>query len=100
MKHDELLTTLQAWGATDAAAYRDAAFSRNIGLLSPGEQERLAAARVAIPGMGGVGGLHLVNLVRTGIGRFHLADFDSFEPVNVNRQYGARSRPSGVPNSM
>lgn len=97
MKHDELLTTLQAWGANDAAAYRDAAFSRNIGLLSPGEQERLAAARVAIPGMGGVGGLHLVNLVRTGIGRFHLADFDSFEPVNVNRQYGAKVPAFGRP---
>jgi len=97
MKHDDHLTALRAWGITDAAGYRDAAFSRNIGLLSPGEQERLAAARVAIPGMGGVGGLHLINLVRTGIGKFHLADFDTFEPANVNRQYGAKVPAFGRP---
>lgn len=90
MKHDELLKALRAWGITNAEGFRDTAFSRNIGLLSPGEQERLSRARVAIPGMGGVGGVHLVNLVRTGIGCFNLADFDRYEPVNVNRQYGAK----------
>lgn len=90
MEHDDLLAHLKTWNISDADAYRDAAFSRNIGLFSPGEQERLSTARVAIPGMGGVGGVHLVNLVRTGIGRFNLADFDCFEPVNVNRQYGAK----------
>jgi molybdopterin/thiamine biosynthesis adenylyltransferase/nitroreductase len=90
MKRDEHLATLQALGISSAATYREAAFSRNIGLFSPGEQERLAEATVAIPGMGGVGGIHLINLVRTGIGRFNLADFDEFEPVNVNRQFGAK----------
>lgn len=90
MKRDEHLAMLRAHGYASAAAYREAAFSRNIGLFSEGEQERLARARVAIPGMGGVGGVHLINLVRTGIGRFNLADFDRFEPVNVNRQFGAR----------
>lgn len=97
MKRDEHLATLQTLGISSAAAYREAAFSRNIGLFSPGEQERLAEARVAIPGMGGVGGVHLINLVRTGIGRFHLADFDQFEPVNVNRQFGAKVPSFGRP---
>jgi molybdopterin/thiamine biosynthesis adenylyltransferase len=97
MKRDEHLATLQALGISSAATYREAAFSRNIGLFSPGEQERLAEARVAIPGMGGVGGVHLINLVRTGIGRFHLADFDQFEPVNVNRQFGAKVPSFGRP---
>jgi molybdopterin/thiamine biosynthesis adenylyltransferase len=97
MKRDEHLATLQALGISSAATYREAAFSRNIGLFSPGEQERLAEARVAIPGMGGVGGVHLINLVRTGIGRFHLADFDQYEPVNVNRQFGARVPSFGRP---
>ena len=50
----------------------------------------MADATVAIPGMGGVGGVHLITMVRTGIGRFHIADFDTFEPTNLNRQYGAR----------
>jgi molybdopterin/thiamine biosynthesis adenylyltransferase len=97
MKRDEHLATLQALGISSAATYREAAFSRNIGLFSPGEQERLAEARVAIPGMGGVGGVHLINLVRTGIGRFHLADFDQYEPVNVNRQFGAKVPSFGRP---
>jgi sulfur-carrier protein adenylyltransferase/sulfurtransferase len=97
MKRDEHLATLKTLGISGAATYREAAFSRNIGLFSPGEQDRLAEARVAIPGMGGVGGVHLINLVRTGIGRFNLADFDQFEPVNVNRQFGAKVPSFGRP---
>ena len=95
--NEECPTNLKEWGISDATSYREAAFSRNIGLLSPGEQERLSRARIAIPGMGGVGGVHLINLVRTGIGRFNLADFDRFEPVNVNRQYGAKVASFGRP---
>ncbi|PKN36215.1 MAG: hypothetical protein CVU63_17370, partial [Deltaproteobacteria bacterium HGW-Deltaproteobacteria-20] len=97
MKQDDHLATLQTLGFPNAKAYLEAAFSRNIGLFSPGEQERLAQARVAIPGMGGVGGVHLINLVRTGIGRYNLADFDQFEPVNVNRQFGAKVPSFGRP---
>lgn len=66
------------------------AFSRNLGLLSRSEQELLRNSKIAIPGMGGVGGLHLINLVRLGVGNFHIADFDSFEVANINRQYGAK----------
>ena len=40
-------------------------------------------------GMGGVGGVHLITLVRLGIGAFHIADFDRFSLVNFNRQFGA-----------
>ncbi|GAB6112236.1 ThiF family adenylyltransferase [Desulfomicrobium salsuginis] len=97
MKRNEHLDHLSARGYPDPAAYHDVAFSRNIGLLSPGEQERLAGARVAIPGMGGVGGVHLLNLVRTGIGNFNLADFDVFEAANVNRQAGAKVPAFGRP---
>jgi molybdopterin/thiamine biosynthesis adenylyltransferase len=32
-----------------------------------------------------------------GVGRFHLADFDVFEPANVNRQYGAKVSHFGRP---
>lgn len=65
------------------------AFSRNLGLISPAEQECLRRSRVAIPGMGGVGGIHLLTLARLGVGRFKIADADSFEAVNFNRQQGA-----------
>ena len=65
------------------------AFVRNIGWVTPGEQAVLRAKRVAIAGLGGVGGSHLLTLARLGIGAFHLADFDRFELSNFNRQAGA-----------
>lgn len=65
------------------------AFSRNIGWLTHREQELLRKKRVAIAGLGGVGGVHLLTLCRLGIGNFHLADFDSFDLANFNRQAGA-----------
>jgi len=65
------------------------AFSRNLGLVSETEQARLRKLRVALPGLGGVGGAHLQTLARLGVGAFNLADPDSFELVNVNRQLGA-----------
>ncbi len=96
MKQD-LLSRLEELGLTTQKEYMDEAFSRNIGLLTREEQERLANAKIAIPGMGGVGGVHLMTLVRTGVTKFHLADFDTFAPVNVNRQFGARVPDFGRP---
>lgn len=80
-----------------AYRYWEEAFSRNIGFISLAEQDRLHRATVALPGLGGVGGAHLVTLARTGIGRFHLADFDRFETANINRQHGARVGTFGKP---
>jgi molybdopterin/thiamine biosynthesis adenylyltransferase len=71
----------------------DEAFSRNLGWLTAWEQEALRRKRIAIAGMGGVGGIHLLTLARLGIGAFHIADFDRFELANFNRQVGA-SRPT------
>ena len=66
-----------------------AAFSRNIGWITEPEQQILRSKRVAIAGMGGAGGAHLLALSRLGIGGFHIADFDTFEIHNLNRQAGA-----------
>lgn len=65
------------------------AFSRNIGWVTRSEQSTLQTKRVAIAGLGGVGGVHLLTLSRLGISRFNLADFDTFDLVNFNRQAGA-----------
>lgn len=65
------------------------AFSRNIGWVTEAEQEKLRFARVAIAGLGGVGGAHLLTLSRLGMSRFHVADFDDFGVHNMNRQVGA-----------
>lgn len=67
----------------------NAAFSRNIGWVTEEEQQRLRNCRIAIGGLGGVGGVHLLTLARLGIGKFHVADFDKFDLVNFNRQVGA-----------
>lgn len=66
-----------------------AAFSRNIGWLTEQEQRILRSKRIAIAGMGGVGGSHLLTLTRLGIGAFTIADMDNFELANFNRQAGA-----------
>ena len=73
------------------------AFARNIGWVTPEEQQRLRGKRVAIAGGGGVGGVHLLTLARLGIGSFHIADFDSFDIPNFNRQVGATMSTVGQP---
>ena len=65
------------------------AFSRNVGWLTVNEQQLLRQKRIAIAGMGGVGGVHLLTLARLGIEQFSIADFDAFELANFNRQVGA-----------
>src|SRR5579864_3570032 len=75
----------------------DEAFSRHRGLIDPGEQEKLRRSRVAIAGMGGVGGIHLLTLARLGIGAFTIGDFDRFDIVNFNRQAGATTETIGLP---
>jgi nitroreductase len=74
-----------------------AAFDRNIGWVTDWEQQSLRAKRVAIAGMGGVGGFHLMTLARLGIGAFSIADFDRFEATNFNRQIGATITSLGRP---
>ena len=73
------------------------AFSRNIGWVTTEEQAALRGKRVAIAGMGGVGGAHLLTLARLGVGAFHIADFDCFDVVNFNRQVGATMTNLGEP---
>lgn len=73
------------------------AFARNIGWVTHAEQSVLRGKRVAIAGLGGVGGVHLLTLARLGIGHFHVADFDTFDVANFNRQVGANVSTLGQP---
>lgn len=75
----------------------DAAFSRNLGWVTEAEQAALRRRRIAIAGMGGVGGVHLLTLARLGVGAFHIADFDVFDIENFNRQAGAVMSSLGRP---
>lgn len=67
----------------------ESAFSRNIGWVTEAEQANLRTKRIAIAGLGGVGGSHLITLTRLGVGKFNVADLDTFELANFNRQAGA-----------
>ncbi|HET8554917.1 MAG TPA: ThiF family adenylyltransferase [Rhodanobacteraceae bacterium] len=73
------------------------AFSRTIGWMTAAEQPKLRAKRVAIAGLGGVGGSHLLTLTRLGIQSFNLADMDRFGIENLNRQAGAFLSTMGQP---
>lgn len=64
------------------------AFGRNIGVISAREQQRLQNTRIAIAGIGGLGSIFAHTFARMGIGRFHLADGDTFQIANFNRQLG------------
>lgn len=60
--------------------------TRNLGFVTAEEQAKLRAARVFIPGVGGMGGAAFMLLVRAGVGHFAIADLDTFEVSNLNRQ--------------
>ena len=72
------MAILQGLGAIGMFNYGEA-FSRNIGWVTDDEQEQLRRKRVAIAGLGGVGGSHLLTLTRLGIGAFNISDLDEFE---------------------
>ena len=70
-------------------------FSRNQGVISPSQQQRLRDARVLVVGTGGIGGTVAMALARCGVGNFTLVDFDAFEATNMNRQMVCRERNLG-----
>jgi molybdopterin/thiamine biosynthesis adenylyltransferase len=71
------------------------AFSRNKGIISVHLQEKLKNTRIAICGMGGAGEIHAETLARIGIGSLTIADGDTFEVANINRQMEAMTSTVG-----
>ena len=61
-------------------------FERTQRLLGGEALEKLSAARVAVFGIGGVGGYVCEALVRSGVGSFDLVDKDKVSLSNLNRQ--------------
>ncbi|MDD5712342.1 MAG: ThiF family adenylyltransferase [Smithellaceae bacterium] len=61
-------------------------FSRNYGIFSETQQERLRRAKVLIVGCGGIGGVVAIILARSGVGHFTLVEFDGYDATNMNRQ--------------
>jgi Dinucleotide-utilizing enzymes involved in molybdopterin and thiamine biosynthesis family 2 len=71
--------------------------TRNAGFVTAAEQAMLRDGRVFVCGVGGMGGAALQSLVRAGVGHFALADMDSFEVSNLNRQLFATLDTVGRP---
>jgi len=70
-------------------------FSRTELLLGREAMERLARARVAVFGLGGVGGYVVEALARSGVGALDLVDSDRISLTNLNRQILATHRTLG-----
>ena len=65
------------------------AFSRSALLLGEAAIETLSHVRVAVFGVGGVGGHCAEALARSGVGQMDLYDDDTFSVSNINRQIAA-----------
>ncbi len=70
-------------------------FSRTELLLGREAMEKLAASRVAVFGVGGVGGYAVEALARSGLGAMDLIDSDIICESNINRQLHATCRTIG-----
>ena len=70
-------------------------FSRTELLLGRDAMEKLASSRVAIFGIGGVGGYTAEALVRSGIGEIDIIDDDKVCLTNINRQIYATRKTVG-----
>lgn len=72
-------------------------FEREALLLGREGIERLQKARVAVFGLGGVGGHAAEALARCGVGALALIDGDCYAPSNLNRQLFATTATLGQP---
>jgi molybdopterin/thiamine biosynthesis adenylyltransferase len=64
-------------------------FDRNLGFMTERDRETLNESVVAIAGTGGDGGELAVKLARMGVRKFRLADPETFDLENLNRQEGS-----------
>ncbi|HYH02022.1 MAG TPA: ThiF family adenylyltransferase, partial [Bacillota bacterium] len=72
-------------------------FSRTELLLGKAALDRLAASKVAVFGIGGVGSFTVEGLVRAGVGKLVLVDDDCVCLTNLNRQLHATRKTIGKP---
>ncbi len=70
--------------------------SRTRLLLGAEAMDRLSRARVAVFGLGGVGGYAVEALARSGVGALDLIDNDRISPSNMNRQILATRSTVGM----
>ena len=71
-------------------------YSRTEFLLGQEAMQKLKNSRIAIFGLGGVGGYAAEALARSGIGALDLIDHDTISITNLNRQILATRNTVGI----
>lgn len=74
----------------------DKRYEKN-GIFTSDEMTKLSDAKVCIIGCGGLGGYVAEMLVRVGVTRLTIVDFDCFDESNLNRQLLALESNIGIP---
>jgi len=61
-------------------------YKNNLGIMTSTELQTIQNKKIMVIGLGGLGGHTADNLVRLGVAKLMLVDFDVFETSNLNRQ--------------
>ncbi len=77
--------------------YLDGIFEREERLIGKNALLKLKNSRVAVFGLGGVGGAASEALVRGGVGSLYIFDGDNVAASNINRQFFATTDTVGMP---
>lgn len=75
-------------------------FDRQIPILGDRCQEKLKSAKVFVGGVGGLGCLVCETLVRSGLGKLYIADFDTVDQTNIHRQFLYTQDDIGKPKNL
>ncbi len=76
-------------------AYYQNRTDRNVPWITSEEQNFLHQCTVSVAGCGGMGGLIAATLLRLGVGEIRIADTDTFDVSNLNRQFAASQSTIG-----
>ena len=71
-------------------------FERSVLILGEESFDKLSKSKVLVVGAGGVGGYVIEALVRAGVGGIGIADFDTVDITNINRQIIATHKTIGM----
>jgi molybdopterin/thiamine biosynthesis adenylyltransferase len=83
----------------DEAFYKERT-DRNIGWITPEEQQIVKNSVVGVAGCGGIGGQLAEKFLRLGVGEIRIADIELFDISNINRQFGAARSNVGKPKAF
>ncbi|HHV38215.1 MAG TPA: tRNA threonylcarbamoyladenosine dehydratase [Tepidimicrobium sp.] len=75
----------------------DERFTRTELLLGQEGMDILKRSKVAVFGIGGVGSFTCEALIRSGLGKIIIIDYDIIDMTNINRQIHANSKTIGLP---